>query len=421
MKPLHLLLLLALFLVACGGQEGAAQPTVDGAVPSATESMADSDEAVEAEDEDAHAHRADEEAAHIHDENVSSGEGLDVSLFFDGALAEEVTTEDCTLSGGTQTTCYRITIAGYPSNHDVGPFCPTTTSTSADEAGIWLDGNGVYDLDGDFIVGLADLYNDDNWHLYDEEGNVYITDSPEAFEAAARPDVDPAYRNHCVEGRIEWLEGGEPIETTVLIPTTPVVASNITVVRTNPGITLNGVVIDPAAPVQDILAAYTIAAFDDCGGHINPFDGYHLHAAAGCSEHGDAVEGEMPIFGYALDGYAIHSPLAEADVAAANLDECNGHTTEAAGYHYHAGAVETNAVLRCLVGETAVTDGGRGDGPPAGGNQGGADLAAAAEMLGISEAALREALGGPPPDLEAAAETLGITVEALQEALGGRS
>ncbi|RME75969.1 MAG: SH3 domain-containing protein [Chloroflexi bacterium] len=64
-----------------------------------------------------------------------------------------------------------------------------------------------------------------------------------------------------------------------------------------------------------------------------------------------------------------------------------------------------------------------GEGPPGQGGQGmpqrGApDLAAAAEELGVTEEALREALGDPPPDLEAAATALGVSVEALRNALG---
>ncbi len=64
------------------------------------------------------------------------------------------------------------------------------------------------------------------------------------------------------------------------------------------------------------------------------------------------------------------------------------------------------------------------DGPPGQGGQGapqqggGLDFAAAAEQLGVTEEALLEALGGPPPDFEAAAATLGISVETLQNALG---
>lgn len=46
------------------------------------------------------------------------------------------------------------------------------------------------------------------------------------------------------------------------------------------------------------------------------------------------------------------------------------------------------------------------------------DLAAAAAKLGITEQALRDALGAPPPDLQAAATKLGITVQALVDALG---
>lgn len=63
-------------------------------------------------------------------------------------------------------------------------------------------------------------------------------------------------------------------------------------------------------------------------------------------------------------------------------------------------------------------------GPPSGDMAGGPqegqgpDLAAAAEKLGITEEALRDALGPPPPDFAATAETLGITEEVLMDALG---
>lgn len=48
----------------------------------------------------------------------SSTTGIKPTLFFDGALAEEATIVDCTLLDGTETTCYSITIAGTPANHD---------------------------------------------------------------------------------------------------------------------------------------------------------------------------------------------------------------------------------------------------------------------------------------------------------------
>ncbi len=302
--------------------------------------------------------------------DTTSGEGLDVGLFFDGALTGDPTTEDCTLSGGTETTCYSITIAGYPASHDVGPFCPDTITDSADAGGLWFDGEGVYDLSGEFFVDLPTLYGDDNWQMYDEDGNILVTETAEEFEAAARPDVDPDLENHCVEGALEWLENGEPITTTVLIPTTPVLADSASTVQGNLGITLDGIVIAESAPVDAILSAYTIAAFDDCGAHFNPFEGYHMHGAVGCSEVGDAVDGETPMFGYAMDGYPVHSPLDEADIEAAGLDACNGHTTEADGYHYHANSAEQNQVIECMVGQTVAGSDDQAGGPPAGGPPG---------------------------------------------------
>ena len=381
-----------------------------------------------------------EETAESDDESDDAEpqtDGVNIDLFFDGALAEEAAVVECTLSDGTETMCYEITVVGYPVNHEIGPFCPETTSTDASEAGIWFDGNDVYDADGAFILTLGELYGDDNWKLYNDDGTVKITDTPEAFEAAARPDVDPAYYNYCAEGQMEWLENGEPVPATVTIPINPVMSER-TSAGGNWGITLNGVTIAAPAPVDAILGAYTIAPFDDCGGHINPYDGYHMHGAyGGCSENGEVLEGEPPIFAYAMDGFAIHSPLSEEEAATVNLDECNGHTTEEFGYHYHANPAEENSVISCFKGLTVAGNGGdRGGGqnggrdgqgrPPAGGDvgRGGAggppNFVAAAEKLGISEQELRDALGGPPPNfLVAAAATLGISEEALQEALAG--
>jgi hypothetical protein len=46
------------------------------------------------------------------------------------------------------------------------------------------------------------------------------------------------------------------------------------------------------------------------------------------------------------------------------------------------------------------------------------DLSYAAQLLGVSEQALQQALGAPPTDFEAAAAQLGITVNELKQALG---
>ena len=286
---------------------------------------------------------------------IASSSPLD--LFMAGALAKDVATVDCTLSDGTVTSCYEITVSGTPTNHQVGPFCPRTTSATEDEVGIWLDGENLYDVTGQFVLDLPEIYNDDGWSLYDEEGNVRVTDTREAFEAAARPDVAEEYENYCVEGRMEWLDGGEPVTTTVQIPVVPVRQESGTRAVPPLGVTFNGVRIDAAAPVDAILGAYTIAAFDDCGGHVNPFEGYHMHAAAGCGEVGEVPLGETAPFALALDGYTIHSPMDGVE-----LDACNGHSTEPLGYHYHARSPELNGVLTCFSGAVV---GGRG-GPPGG-------------------------------------------------------
>ena len=302
---------------------------------------------------------------------TSETTGIDIDHFVEGALAEEPSLVECTLSDGTETMCYEITVVGEPVDQEVGPFCPLTTSATAEEGGIWFDGENLYDIDGDFILRLAEIYDDPNWMLYNEDGTVNVTDTLEAFEGAARPNVAEEYQNHCVEGRLEWLEDGHYITTTVLIPVEPVPVET----PVNPGswgVTLNGVNIAASAPVNAILGAYTIAAFDDNGGHFNPVDGYHLHGVVEGS--GSSIfEDHENMIGYALDGHAIFAPLEEGDPDLAELDQCGGHFTEGIGYHYHANPAEANSVLSCLTGAVVgnVGGGGPGGGGPGGGGPGG--------------------------------------------------
>lgn len=347
--------------------------------------------------------------------------------FASGALASPVTTEDCTLSGGTKATCAKVTIAGYPTTYQVGPFCPTTVTTPAKDAGIWFDGTGVYDLSGAFIKNLATFYNDPAWKMYDSAGNVNVTATEAAFDGAARPDVDPQYQNYCVEGRLAWLPEGKPIQTTMQIPMTPLKATAPSSAHPGDfGITLDGVVIAESAPVDAILGAHTIAAFDDCGGHYNPVAGYHMHGVTGCGKlETDTDADETAMFGYAADGYPIHLPLEGAALAAANLDQCNGHTTAGVGYHYHANEPAKNAILPCLSGEY-VAVGGQGrppQGAPAGGGQGSAgqaggapNLAGLAAQLGVTEHELADAI--ETGDVNTAAAVLGTTPEAMAAKLG---
>ena len=94
------------------------------------------------------------------------------NFFVDGALVTEATTEPCTLSGGTETTCYRLTIVGAPANAEFqdGPYCPPDIESPASEGGLWIDGKGsLYEVDGEFIKNLSLLYEDDHWQMYDAE------------------------------------------------------------------------------------------------------------------------------------------------------------------------------------------------------------------------------------------------------------
>lgn len=286
--------------------------------------------------------------------------GVEASNFKDGALSEPISEEACTLTNGDETTCYRITVTGTPVDTTIGPFCPSTTSTLAADAGIWLDGSKIYDVDGAFILDLSEIYGDAKWKLYDESGNVNVTDTKEAFQGAARPDVQEEYKYHCVEGKYEWTNTGEAVPISMLVPKEPVKADSVSSARgVDLGVTTNGVVIAASAPVDAILGAYTIAAFDDCGAHFNPIEGYHMHAFTNCegATYGSAIEdpnAETNLIGYALDGVAIFAPLASN--ASIELDECNGRTTEADGYHYYAQSPEKNLVVKCFMGVTAVDE-----------------------------------------------------------------
>ena len=347
--------------------------------------------------------------------------GVLVANFLEGSLTKAITTEDCTLSNGDKTKCYRIEVTGSPVDTKIGPFCPESTSSTAEVSGIWLDGEKMYNADGQFIMDLSTIYKDVKWKLYDDSGKVKVTDTKEAFQGAARPDVEEAYKYHCVEGTWEWTETTKPVPTSILVPVKPVLASETSSPRGNLGVTINGLVISASAPVDAILGAYTIAAFDDCGGHFNPTAGYHLHAYTGCEgieyeSHIDNPNAETKIIGYAMDGVAVFAPLSSKSTI--KLDECNGRTTAKDGYHYYAQSAEKNLVVKCVKGLTAVDPLATNEGPGAQGAPA-IDTAAAAKKLGITEAELKNAFGNKmPPDFATAAKNLGITEAELKSKLG---
>ena len=143
------------------------------------------------------------------------------------------------------------------------------------------------------------------------------------------------------------------VETEFYIPVRPVPRDTALEIGTasKVGLSLSGVHFDLPAPVDAILSAYTIAAFDDCGGHINTVVGYHYHGARGCSEEIAQADGHAPLIGYAMDGYPIFAMLDEEGEEAGELDECRGQTDDVRGYHYHAASAGENMFIGCFRGE----------------------------------------------------------------------
>lgn len=287
-------------------------------------------------------------------------------LFSEAQLVSAPIEVDCTLSGGQETTCIQITVVPKPTTYEAGPWCPTNVSDGPEQSGIWFYDGEVVDADGDFFSKLALLYDDDEWQIVDpESGDIRYTATLEACDAAARPDVAEEYQNNCVQCLIDYID--EDLTVTYSFPTEPVAASEPSDIRrTSAGVAFNGIRIDGPAPVEAILSAYTIAAFDDCGGHVNLPVGYHYHAVTDCltDAHSDDHDHDAPhaqIVGLALDGFFIAQNLNADGTASEDLDACFGHTTDDLGYHYHAGKPGSNQNLGCLTAQAGCSAGEEGE------------------------------------------------------------
>ncbi|RVU84618.1 YHYH protein [Leucothrix sargassi] len=295
---------------------------------------------------------------------------IDLSLFAEGSFTETPTIVDCTTSAGTATQCYKFVTAGAPAGREPGPYCPRTTTDGAEAGGVWFnkEGSGDFvDLTGDFILNLSTYYGDDKWMLYDPETNkVRYTSTIESCLGAAKPNVEEQYMQNCIECELSYL--AEDFTRTFLIPVNPIRASDTGRVSTA-GIALDGSELSGPAPVDAILGAYTIAAFDDCGGHVNPHQGYHYHANTGCTDAPEATDdGHAVLIGYASDGYPMYAMKDAEGKEAEGLDECRGQTDDVRGYHYHVASPSENMFIGCLRGEIVQSsDSHRG--PPGGGNR----------------------------------------------------
>lgn len=281
-------------------------------------------------------------------------------FFVKAGLAESITKVNKTLSNGSTVECYKIVSNNTPTDHTQGPWCPTNINDGIDKGGVWFEGGKIYDVDGPFIKNLASFYNNTTWKLYNSTtGAINVTNTKEACQAAARPDVDPLYKNYCVECLPSYFPG---IKKTYYIPVKPIKASSSTSIMgmmgSTIGIAFNGINFDPPAPTQAILGAYTLAPMDDAGGHVNGVTGYHYHAATGKSTKIKQTDGHAAMIGYAMDGYGMFEFLDETGKESTDLDTNRGHYDEKRGYHYHVAYSGSNSFIkgfRGIVGSFSVT------------------------------------------------------------------
>ena len=296
-----------------------------------------------------------DEAASESSESAGGPATVDVaSLFDEGALTSDAATVDCTLSSGTETTCFQLEVASLASTVDTeGPYCPATTS---DVGGIWVwDGDqpGLYALDGDFW----DLMTAQGYEFADADGAITVTDPAEGAASSSTTS------NSCLEAT---ADGSFHLQ--VLIPVTPEELDTPTDLSTisQVGLALDGVTIFGDAP--SVADRGGLPALDACGGHIDPSGYYHWHfgaesiqtnlddadAAVTCSVEQDAEA----LVGLAYDGYGIYGPEEDRAIPA-DLDECSGHISETvelgSTYHYHL-TYDSPNLPGCRVGATA--DGG---------------------------------------------------------------
>ena len=304
--------------------------------------------------------------------------------FLSGGLAEPISIEKRTLSDGSIANCYKITVNSTPTDHEMGPWCPSNISDDASAGGIWLDDGNVYDVDGTFIKNLASFYDDDTWMLYDSEtGEITKTKTKEECQEAANPNVGEEYQNYCVECLPSYIAA---IKHTYYIPVTPKQAVTPYTFSSRPGggpppgsrdgherperpeggpeghstmpsdrgLAFNGVVFNAPAPVDNILGAYTLAPFDDAGGHINLNAGYHYHAATGMSKKIEQDDDHAAMIGYAFDGYGIFENTDTKGKEYKDLDKSRGHYDEVRGYHYHVDKAGNNNFIDGLRGEYAL-------------------------------------------------------------------
>lgn len=155
------------------------------------------------------------------------------------------------------------------------------------------------------------------------------------------------------------------------IPLRPRVADRPTPTPMGPiGVAINGIPFynQKNREGQD---AVKLEVFDSCCGHPDPMGRYHYHKYPVCvkSPFKDEAGKHSPLIGYAFDGFPIYGPNDVDGKPPINLDECNGHSDDERGYHYHvtAGPPYIIGAYKGVVEQSNLSRPPRGGGPPNGG------------------------------------------------------
>lgn len=153
------------------------------------------------------------------------------------------------------------------------------------------------------------------------------------------------------------------------------------------GYTLGGVsLFSPSDGSSRDAIDYEHGSFDQCGGHVkaqsllinklfiasNPPGNYHYHSMPGdgdpyghssdlnlnftlCDDvsewYTESVDSHSPLAGFMLDGIPIYGPKGASGLVPQDLDECGGHNSDLAFYHYHFKSAYPYSV-NCLWGRT---------------------------------------------------------------------
>lgn len=281
-----------------------------------------------------------------------------VTLYQAATIVGEPSIETCILSQGAEADCMKITVVAAPSDHITGPYCPLNISDTAEAGGTWFVDGEVRDVDGEFIANLSEIYQDDAWQMFDPEtGDIFVRNNEIGCTVAGDPTNSTQQPdNICVDCSLGFI--GRTVTRTYFIPLSPAETDGESGgVRGGVGVAFNGVKVEGPAPLELILGGITLGPFDDCGGHINPSEGYHYHGILEeCGARATAtVDGHATQLGVALDGHDLYDQLDLDGSEPTDLDACRGHFVEGLGYHYHVSATATNQILPCLTAQTGCT------------------------------------------------------------------